>query len=390
MKKILKFILISLIFTGALLYITDKTYLIKALTTVWLRGNTDVTLYDFEVQPTRKIEAKNKQPWVLHEKYNTVELSDEIIKHHQKMKSTAFLIIKDGKILSEHYFDEGSQENLSGMWSITKTYTSLLILKAIEDGLISSVDDPVTKHFPEWQVKQEIPLTLRHLASMSSGLYWNEAPENHTPLALVTKLNFYRNLEKLTLEDLYAIGNPGEKQNYDSGGTQILGTVLDRVLGEKTITDYLEEKFWRPLGYEYDGLYILDSKEYQNEKTFGGIVSTARDISRLGQLINNNGIWKGERILSPSDIDLIKTLPYNNETYNYGLWTYLYNGHRYYQQEGYLGQYCISFPKHGLVITRLGHDYTDEDSDLFIEEALRIVKESGINMKENSTIENNI
>ncbi|NRB58580.1 MAG: beta-lactamase family protein [Winogradskyella sp.] len=381
MKKVLKGLVVVVILVIAVAYITDTTYLFKGVRTVYLRGNKDVTIYDFKVQDTRTIKASNPQSWELHDQYNSIELSKAILDHHAEMQSLAFLIVKDGKILNESYFNEGGKDHLSALWSISKTYTSLLILKAVEDGLIESVDDPVKKYIPEWNVEQGDTLTIRHLASMNTGLFWDEG--SRSPFSLIAKLNFYDDLETYTLNELYAIGTPGQQQHYNSGGTQLLGTILHRVLKEKTITNYLEEKFWNPLGYEYDGKFILDSEEYGNEKTYGGLVSTARDVARLGQLINNNGVWNGQQILSNSQLDLIKTLPYNNKTYNYGLWSDTYKGERFYCQVGLKGQLCISLPKHGLVITRLGHNTTKKDdmedvapdAKRYIKEALRILEE---------------
>jgi hypothetical protein len=181
--------------TGTL--ITDTTYLFNAFRIVWLRGNTDVTIDDYKVQPTKTIKASNPQLWELHEKYNQVALSEGMMKFHKEKESIAFLVIKDGKLLTEKYFNEGSETHLSGIWSITKTYTSFLILKAVEDGLIVSIDDPVKKYIPELNFEQKDTLTLRHLASMSAGLYWEEW--SHEPHALITKLNFYSDLEKFSL-----------------------------------------------------------------------------------------------------------------------------------------------------------------------------------------------
>jgi len=384
MKRLLYAILFLLAGGLVTMLLTDTTYLITGFRTVWMRGNTDVTIDDYKVQHTATIKAGHPQAWTLHDKYNQVAISEGMEQFHKDKETIAFLIVKDGKLLTEKYFNEGSEKHLSGIWSITKTYTSFLVLKAVEDGLIASIDDPVKKYIPELNLVQNDVLTLRHLASMSAGLYWEEW--SHEPLSLITKLNFYDNLEKFTIEDMYVIGEPGMVQHYNSGATQMLGTVLKRVLGKKSITDYLSEKFWHPLGYEHDGLFILDSKRHKNEKAFGGIVSTARNVSKLGQLILNDGVWNDKQILSEADMQLIKTLPYNNTAYTYGLWTGVYEGSRFYFQAGYGGQLCITFPQHNIVITRLGHKASprenlediNPDTYLLIAEALRIVKESGL------------
>lgn len=384
MKKTLKITLGLFTLILLLLVLTDTTYILRGVRTVYLRGNTDVTIHDFEVQQTRLIAANNPQTWPLHKAYNSVSLTEDDLAFHEQQESLAFLVIKDGQLLSETYFNEGSVNHLSSVWSISKTYTSLLLLKAQQDGLIDSIDDPVSKYLPEWNVAQEAPLTLRHLASMNTGLFWDEM--DHSPFSLIAKLNFYGDLNSYTLKDLYAVGIPGSKQHYNSGGTQLLGTVLNNILEPKgkTISNYLEESFWGPLGYEHDGLFILDSKKHGHEKTFGGIVSTARNVSKLGQLINNNGLWNGQEILTKNDMQLLTSLPYNNTTYTYGLWTGLYKGERYIYQAGFGGQFCISFPQHNLVITRLGHKTSKKehinavspDTKVYIEQALNLIDRS--------------
>jgi CubicO group peptidase (beta-lactamase class C family) len=382
MKRTIQLLLAIIMILLFTMWLTDTGYLLRGVRTVYLRGNTDVTIDDYTVQETALIKAAKPQPWALHEQYNKVELSEEFLSFNTKHQSIAYLVILDGKILSETYFGVGGKNHLSGIWSISKTYTSLLLLKAVQDDLIESIDDPVSKYIPEWKVEQDEPLTLRHLASMNTGLFWDE--EDHSPFSLIAKLNFYGDLESYTLEDLYAVGSPGEQQHYNSGGTQLLGTVLNRVLEPKSISKYLEESFWVPLHYEHDGLFILDSKQYRNEKTFGGLVSTARNVSRIGQLINSKGRWNGEQILTEEDLRLITSLPYNNQTYTFGMWTGMYQGHRYFYQAGFGGQFCISFPEHNLVITRLGHKTTKKeninavspDTKVYIQEALRIATEA--------------
>jgi len=382
MKRILKIVVVIIVLFIAILFVTDKTYLFEGVRVVYLRGNTQVTINDFKVQDTKVVRATNPQPWEIHQDYNIAALSKQVKDYHEKMLSTAFLVFKDGKLLSEHYFEGGGKQTVSALWSITKTYTSLLALKAVKDGLFSSIDDPVNKYVPDWNVTQDKELTLRHLASMSTGLFWDEMDKQ--PFSLIAKLNFCSDLEEFVKEDLYAIGNPGDKQNYDSGGTQLLGLALMNVLKDKSLTEYLEENFWEPLGYENDGLFIVDSEKNQNEKAFGGLVSTARDISRMGQLINNNGWWNNQQILSETDLDLITSVPYNNKNYNYGLWSGSYNGVKYYYQSGHLGQRCISIPEYNVVITRMGHKASkkeninddSKDVEVYIKQALSIIKQT--------------
>ncbi len=380
MKKLL---FLLLFFIGAFLfglYQTDGLYLLKAAQIIWLRGQTDACIYDFTAHDTRAIKAGQHQPWELDPQYNKVAISDTVQAILDELETTAFLVIKDGKILTEKYFLEGSQTEQSALWSITKTYTSFAILKAIDDGLIDSVDDPVVKYLPEWPDKQKPQLTLRHLASMSAGLYWDEM--DHSPFALIAKFNFYDDLNSITIKDMYPLEKPGTLQHYNSGGTQLLGMVLQRVLGDKNISTYIAEKFWQPLGCQQDALYVLDSEAKGMEKAFGGMVSSARDAARLGQVLLDNGQWKGQTFFRQEHMNLIKAVPYNNKTYGYGLWTGLYEGERFYLQAGFRGQFCITVPSHQLVIARLGHkaykkqELEDLPKEVFsyIGEAIRIAE----------------
>lgn len=378
MKKwlLLPILLIVLAVIGT--YLTDNTYIWKGIRVVWLRGQADVGIYDYKVHDTRPIKAGKAQPWELDEHYNKVILSDDILKVHEELQTTAFLVIKDGKLLTEHYFLGSHQNDRTGLWSVTKTYTTFSILKAIEDGLIEDINDPVKKYIPEWEPVHEPTLTLRHLASMSAALYWDEM--DHSPFSLIAKFNFHHDLASLSVNSMHTIGSPGKVQHYNSGGTQLLGTILNRVLNDKTLTAYISEKFWQPLGCEQDALYILDSEKMGNEKSFAGMVASARDVAKLGQVLLDNGQWKGQPILQPEHVELVKTIPYNNKTYTYGLWTGVYEGERFYYQAGFKGQFCITVPAHNLVITRLGRkaypkaDLEDVSSEvyLYIEEAIRI------------------
>ncbi|MBT8141496.1 MAG: beta-lactamase family protein [Gammaproteobacteria bacterium] len=381
MKKLLAVLLIAVIAFLSILVATDRAYLITAARTIWLRGQTDAGIHDFTVQPLRAIEAGEPQPWPKHKNYNRVPLSEEILEHHQTYQSTAFLIAKDGELISEHYFNGSHAEDVSSIWSISKSFITFAILKAIQDGLIDNINDPVKKYIPEWPVEQSPTLTLHHLGSMSAGLYWEEM--DHSPFSLIAKFTFHDDISRLSVHELPATGVPGDIQHYNSGGTQLLGTTLARVLNGKTISDYISESFWKPLGMQQDGYYVLDKKG-GNERVFGGIVAAAKDVAKFGQLFLNEGQWNGNRILAKQHIDMIKQMPYNNKTYGYGIWVGEYNGDPVYNMQGFLGQFNIIYPKENLLITRLGHQMLMKEDlesshpqvDILLQEALRIVAEN--------------
>ncbi len=380
MKKFLVFLLLAISSFIFFLVATDRSYLFTAVKTIWLRGQTDAGIHDFTVQPTRSIKAGKHQPWPRSDNYNKITPSDEILKHHKEYRTTAFLIAQNGELLSEHYYNGSHAKDVSSIWSVSKSFITFALLKAVEQGLIESIDDPVKKYIPEWPVEQTPTLTLRHLASMSAGLYWEEM--DHSPFSLIAQFTFDDDIVPLTINTLPATGNPGDIQHYNSGGTQLLGTIMQRVLNGKTIASYISESFWQPLGMQQDGLYVLD-RDNGNERVFGGMVASALDMAKFGQLLLNKGNWNGIQILSSEHINLIKQIPYNNRTYGYGIWVSEYKGDPIYHMEGFLGQKNIIYPKHNLLITRLGHQMIAREEledispqvELFIEEALRVLRE---------------
>lgn len=383
-KTLITLISILVVFLG-FIYFSEYNYLFKAARITWLRGQASVGIYDYTVQDTRTIEAGNHQAWELHKNYNKIPLTEKLISLHKELNSNSFLIIKDGKILSETYFNNTDESEQSALWSISKTYTSFSILKAIDDGLITDVNAPVKDYIEEWNIEQSPTLSLRHLASMSAGLYWEETDQK--PWSLIAKYNFHDDLDKLSVESLYSTGKPGDKQHYNSGGTQLLGTILRRLMPNSNLSEYISDNFWKPLGCKYDAIYILDSKENGAEKSFGGMVATARDISRLGQVIVDNGIWRDKQILSPEQMKLITNLAYNNTCYNFGLWSGTYKNKPFYLQAGFGGQAVISFPSENLVITRLGHntylkpelEALPKEAYIYIEEVLKMTERAEIN-----------
>src|SRR5690606_8044980 len=96
---------------------------------------------------------------------------------------------------------------------------------------------------------------------------------------------------------------PGQEFEYVSGNTQLLGLILERALKTKTVSNYLEEKLWKPLQMEYDASWSIDRKKNGLEKTFCCINARARDYAKIGRLYLNKGKWNGQQIVSQPWID---------------------------------------------------------------------------------------
>lgn len=378
MKKVFKIylpiiVLLSLIF----LVFQPNPYLRRAI----IYNTPDIS--DHELFPERIVECGIHQPWKISSNFNNYELTltDSLL--HDKYKTIAFIVIKDTNLIFEKYWEGYSENSISSSFSMAKSVVSLLVGIAIDDGLISSVDDPVSKYIPKF-ANEKYKITIRDLLTMSSGLDWNETYSN--PFSVTTKAYYGTNLNKLVLKSR-SIKPPKEKFEYNTASPQLLSIILKTVTN-KTLSEYTSEKLWKPLGAKNNATWSLDQKN-GSEKAATFFNSNARDYARLGQLILNKGKWNGKQIISENYLhDALTPALYlvdekNNpvDFYGYQWWICNYNDTMVYYARGILGQYIISIPEKNIVIVRLGHkrnsekiNYHPVDLYEYIDLALEIAK----------------
>lgn len=273
-------------------------------------------------------------------------------KYLEDNKTVAFLIIKNDTIQYEKYFRGYDKQSIVPSFSMAKSVTSILIGCAIDQGLIKSVDEPITNYIPELTKNGFDKVTIKHLLQMTSGIKFNESYVNPfgDAASFYYGLNLRKEIGKMKLKS-----EPGKKFEYVSGNTQLLGLVLERSLKEKTITSYLQEKLWTPLGMEYDASWSIDKKKNGLEKTFCCLNARARDFAKIGRLYKNKGNWNGKQIVSQKWVDestKIDTTDGSVGYYQYQWWLPSKKGD--FMAIGILGQYIYVDPSKNLIIVRLG------------------------------------
>ena len=273
-------------------------------------------------------------------------------KYLEDNKTVAFLIIKNDTIQYEKYFKGYDQDRIVASFSMAKSISSILIGCAIDDGLIQSVDEPITNYIPELKVRGFDKVTLKHLLQMTSGIRFNESYVN--PFGDAASFYYGRNLRK-QIEQMELKSEPGVQFEYVSGNTQLLGLILERSLKGKTITHYLQEKLWTPLGMEYDASWSIDKKRNGLEKTFCCLNARARDFAKIGRLYKNKGNWNGKQIVSEKWVEESTKLDTTSGSvgfYQYQWW--LPTPGEDFMAEGILGQFVYVNPLKDLIIVRLG------------------------------------
>lgn len=273
----------------------------------------------------------------------------------EKNKTVAFVVIKNDTIQYENYYNKYDESSIVASFSMAKSVTSMLVGFAIQDGLIESEDDLVTKYIPELKEEGFDQVTLKHLLQMTSGMEFNESYVN--PFGHAAKYYYGRNLRKI-LSKAKLEGTPGTYFSYQSGQTQLLGLALERALKGKRITEYLQEKIWTPLGMEYDASWSLDRKKDGLEKTFCCLNARTLDFAKLGRFYLNKGNWNGQQLLNENWVEKsTKVDETEGSASNYQYQWWLKGGKGDYAAEGILGQYIYVHPENNIIIVRLGKNY---------------------------------
>ncbi|WP_083862165.1 serine hydrolase [Flavobacterium sp. B17] len=296
------------------------------------------------------IAAGNPVPWEEDPEYNKKELPKNIVEDLKHSNTASFLVIRNGKILHEQYWNGYDKLSKTNSFSMAKAVTVMLLGKAIEEGKIKSIDDKFSDYFNEFKGKEFTEnLTLKNLAQMESGLNWEEDYKN--PFLPNAKAYYGRSLIKATFSRRFK-QNPGEKFEYQSGSTQLLGFAVRKAVNQ-SLASYLSEKFWIPLGMEQNAEWSTD--ESGMEKTYCCIHSNARDFAKLGQLFLNDGKVNYQQVLNLDFINQMRTpTEKSEEIYGMGFWINNDNPIKHYYFLGLQGQYIIMIPEHNMVIVRTG------------------------------------
>ncbi len=360
-QKTLKWIAIIFAVLIALIYAFDVDYILKGTRVIYLTGNNTAYLSDYKHFDNRIIEPSPvAEPWAKHNKYNTIEETEELAAINKLRETKAFLVIKNDSIIFEKYFDGYSESSKSNSFSMAKSITVSLLGKAIMDGEIRSFDQPVGDFFDEYKTGFGAELTIGNLASMSSGMEWSE--KYYSIINITSESYLTDDLRSLILKQKI-IKKPGQKFRYSSGDTQLLGMVIEKATNTN-LSEYLRNNFIIPMGFENQALWQLDSEENGMEKAYCCFASNAKDFARFGKLYKNNGKWNNEILLDSTFINkatnpVFDTSPY----YGYGWWLYNYNGKKVFTMNGHRGQFVIVFPEEDIIIVRLGDKNQEGDND---------------------------
>jgi CubicO group peptidase (beta-lactamase class C family) len=264
------------------------------------------------------------------------ELDDYLKAAHEVWKfHGAVLVAKDGKVLFKKGYGMANielgvpqtPEMKFQIGSITKQFTATAIMQLQEKGLLS-LDDPITKHLPDYPKETGDSITIHHLLSHTSGI------PNYTNMPGVMD----NKALKISVEDLMATFKdepldfePGEKYQYSNSNYIVLGAIIEKLSG-KAYEDYIQENIFEPLGMDNSGYDHRDrimknraagySQDEKGELVNAEFVhmSTPYAAGALYSTVGDMFIWDQalytDKLLKKSSLD--KMFTPNKGNYGYG------------------------------------------------------------------------
>tara|TARA_Y100000588_G_scaffold30595_1_gene29738 strand:- start:2858 stop:4309 length:1452 start_codon:yes stop_codon:yes gene_type:complete len=283
----------------------------------------------------------------------------------------SLLVVQNGRLVHERYAPGMQIGTRTRTWSTAKSIAATLIGMLVDEGKMQ-LDEPLGF---EWLPATRLPghdprsqITLRHVLNMSSGL--DTVDNGGMEYATGSGMSYWAGSSSVKGALRQAlIREPGTNWDYENFDTLLAVYRMKQVLGdEKTYREFPRRALLDKIGMRNTlvstdrfGDFILSSQIYTN----------ARDLARFGLLYLQNGIWNGERLISESWIDFVRTpapaTVGRGGQYGGQWWLVPENRHDVpkdaYSTSGNRGQYVVVVPSHDLVIVRRGLDYGRQGFD---------------------------
>ncbi len=295
------------------------------------------------------------------------------------------VIVRNGYIVGEAYFQEYSSSTTFPSYSISKSFLGSLFGIAIEQGLIGGVNEKASTYLTEWTdpgyAEEKRRMTIRHLLTMSSGLEWNEddyyGDTSQNDVYLMGNADDY--LEYALAKP--SIYEPGNRWYYSSGDSMLLSGILERAV-DRTAFQFAQENLLNHIG----AAGITWNSDPAGHTIGGwGIRATVREYAKFGYLYLKKGEWEGGQVVPRQWVEE-STRPVGHGTTGYGYQWWLapvlsgFYGSIVppgtFLAWGIFTQQVFVIPAKDIVIVRVGYDENPYDDEWREVEFLTMVLEA--------------
>ena len=303
----------------------------------------------------------------------------QIIESIDYFNTDGLMILKDGEVHYENYWNENKETSRHIIWSVSKSFLSALVGIALDEGLIEDINDPIIKYLKDFKGTGYEGVSIKNLLQMSSGIEFNEDyGDPDSDINRYGRVTATGTSQREFAKTLKNSREPGTYNHYISLDSQMLGMLVAEV-SNMSVKEYLHEKIWSKIGMQDDAFYLTDKQEI--EMSLGGLNVTLRDMAKFGQLYLNKGKWNGNQIV-PSEWVANSTIPldkhvqpnagdeFSSDAWGYGYQWWVpgpevsdYTAHGIYNQFIYIN------PKSNVVIAKTSSNYNFVDERQYTKDA---------------------
>lgn len=261
----------------------------------------------------------------------------------QTLEPHSLMVLRHGRVIAEGWWTPYHRDGVQLLYSLSKSFTSTAVGLAVGEGRLS-LDDRLSALFPtqaEGAGERARDLTLHRALSMSTGHRRDSLPQSSGPDPIVSFFDYEPEEE------------PGSWFVYDNGATYTAGAAVQLVTGQRLV-DYLRPRLFDPLGVD---VARWQRDRFGRDLAYSGLHLTTEAIARFGQLLLDDGVWNGERLLPTGWVATATSALTDNGMndatvdwqvgYGYQFWRCRHNAYR---GDGAYGQYCIVMPEQDAVV----------------------------------------
>ncbi|SLK05566.1 serine hydrolase domain-containing protein [Bacillus toyonensis] len=311
-------------------------------------------------------------------------------------KTDAFVVVHNGQLVYERYFNGYNESEPHGMASLAKVFTGVMIQSLAKENRID-LEKTADTYIKELNNTPFGKATLQQLMDMQVSVeypthgYEHPALENQdAQLYLASNIlprgKNYNGPMKIydMLREAEEIAPPGSGFSYDNGSAETLAWVIRTITG-KSLAENVSERIWSQIGMEENAYYVTD--ETKVEQASAGLNATTRDMARFGQLLLNNGEYNGKQIIPSSITESVENVQEgelaigNGASISYhNQWWIPHNEQGAFEVLGSYGQTLYIDPKANMVIVHFSSNATPSNeihsvySDMYVDIAHHLEK----------------
>ncbi|MGY3375507.1 serine hydrolase domain-containing protein [Bacillus toyonensis] len=311
-------------------------------------------------------------------------------------KTDAFVVVHNGQLVYERYFNGYNESEPHGMASLAKVFTGVMIQSLAKENRID-LEKTADTYIKELNNTPFGKATLQQLMDMQVSVeypthgYEHPALENQdAQLYLASNIlprgKNYNGPMKIydMLREAEETAPPGSGFSYDNGSAETLAWVIRTITG-KSLAENVSERIWSQIGMEENAYYVTD--ETKVEQASAGLNATTRDMARFGQLLLNNGEYNGKQIIPSSITESVENVQEGELAIGNGApisyhnqWWIPHNEQGAFEVLGSYGQTLYIDPKANMVIVHFSSNATPSNeihsvySDMYVDIAHHLEK----------------